>query len=828
MKYTRRQFLGIVGATAAGAGLAGSVHARVNAAMAGRDEWYDRVEEYVPSICQLCPGGCGLNVRVVAGMPVKIEGNQQHPVNRGGLCPRGLAGLQSLYSPDRIVAPLRRTGPKGSDQWEEISWDEAIQAVAGPLGELRRKGTPEALALLSGEYRGLIDRLWARFAEAYGTPNYIRLRTLKPEVPQEVAALMHGEQRPISFDLRETSFVLSFGCNWLEGWHSPVFQMQAYSHMRQGRRGRRAEIIHVEPRLSNSAAKADMWVAIKPGTEGIFALGLAHLMLREQLYDEDFIANNTFGFDDWQGEDGQSHSGYKRLVLEGYSPVRVSELTGIRPEIIVAVARRLAAARPAIVLGDNQSSLEGHNLFTRMAIHSLNALVGSIGVQGGVMPGRDAPPLSAWPEVVLDETAERGLARGRLDEAGLAERFMDGDVPRGLEDAVLRAETSPVEVLILHRANPLFARYDQEQFRKALTKIPLVVSLSNVPDEVSQYADLILPEHHFLEAWQDDSVSHLPGFTLFSVAQPTVEPLYNTRNPGDLILNLAGAVGGTVAQAFPWGSYEELLKSSAQGLYESGQGYVASTPRDELFRRVLYEQGYRAPEFDDFDAFWEALVRSGSWWKPAPPTENARRWFTSPSGKFEFFPQILKARLQEAALAAAGTGGSAQEERRRILSALGVTGDGNEEDLFFPWILLKQVEEEEDDSSFLLQTYELLSLGTGIGANMPWLQENLAAHIKESWGSWVEIHPEAAQEMGVRDGDQVWVESSLGRLQVRARLFEGTRRDVVSMPMGLGHAAGGRWAKGRGVDPSDLVVRSTDPGEGFGIHKQTRVRISLV
>lgn len=826
MKYTRRQFLEIAGATAAGVGLSAAIQARVLSAVDNQAEWHDRVEERIPSICQLCPGGCGLNVRVVGGMPVKIDGNPLHPINRGGLCPRGIAGLQSLYDPDRLVGPLRRDGR--SSPWQEISWDEALQAVAGPLNQLRKNGTPEALAILGGEYRGLMGQLWTRFAKAYGTPNYIRLRKAEPEVPDAVAALMHGETHPISFDLRETSFVLSFGCNWLEGWNSPVHQMQAYGHMRRGRRNQRAEIVHVEPRLSHSAAKADLWVPIKPGTEGVFALGLAHLILREQIYDEAFIANNTFGFQDWESADGKKHDGFKRLVLDEYPPMRVSAITGVSPGTIVTVARRLATARSAVVLGDNRSSLEGHDLFTRMAIHSLNALVGSIGIQGGVLPGRDDPPLTAWPEPVLDATARRGLDQRRLDGAGVAERFLDSDVPRGLPDAVLRAETSPIQVLILHRANPLYGRHDKQQFREALAKIPLVVSLSGVPDEVSEYADIILPEHHFLESWQDDLVNHLPGFTLFSVGRPAVAPLYNTRHAGDLVLQLAEALGGSVAQSFTWDSYEDLLTSSTRGLFESRRGYVVSTPTDELFRRVLSRQGYRAPEFDDFAVFWKALTKNGAWWEPTPVTENARRRFSTPSGKFEFYPQILEARLREAASAVAGTGGSVEEERRKILTALGITWAEQEDDLFFPRVLLADDKETRDEGfPFLLQTYELLTLGDGTSANLPWLQENLSAHIDESWGSWIEIHPKAAEEIGVRDGDMVRVESSVGRLEVRARLYEGTRPDVVSMAVGQGHTAGGRWAQGRGVDPSDLTVSSTDPGEGLGMRAKTRVRINL-
>ena len=807
--------MGVLGATAAGVGLSGRIQSQVESVLEKRGDWYDRTEKRILSICQLCPGGCGLSVRVVGGLPVKVDGNPLHPVNYGALCPRGQAALQSLYGPDRLVSPLRRVGAKGSDRWEQISWEEALGTLSDSLGRLRERGSPERLAVLGGDYRGTMDRLWARFTRAYGTPNYLRLRSLAPEVPEPVAVLMHGETRPISFDLRETSFVLSFGCNWLESWQSPVYQMQAYGYMRQGRRGQRAEVVHVEPRLSHSAAKADLWVPIEPGTEGVFALGLAHLILREQIYDEEFVSNNTFGFEDWEEEDGRKHSGFKRLVLENYAPIRVSEITKAPPETIVNVARRFASMRPALALGDNRSSLEGHDLFTRMAIHSLNALVGSIGVAGGVLPGRDAPPLLRWPDVVLDEKAVAGLSTGRLDGAGQGAHFLDSDVPRMLPERVLGSDSSPVEVLILHRANPLYGRPDKEEFQKALERIPLVVSLTNVPDETSQYAELILPEHHFLEGWQDDEVTHLPGFTLFGIGLPAVEPLYDTRHPVDIILSLAKRLGGVTAEALPWNSCEEILRNAAQGLFQAGRGYVVSSQSDELLRRVLQRQGYRAPEFSSFEEFWQALIGNGAWWEPIEPVERTHRRFLTRSGKFEFHSRELDARFKQAISTSAGG--------ESILSMLGVPTDADE--LSVPRLLLSRKNDIRKDHPFILQTYELLTIGNGIGANLPWLQESLAVHVKEAWDSWLEIHPETAHQMGIRDGDSVWVESPKNQVMVRARLYSGMRTGVVCMPVGQGHTASGRWAKDRGVDPSDLIVSVNDPGEGFGIREKTRVRI---
>lgn len=825
MALTRRRFVGIAGLTAAGSAAAVSAVSRLERVMARRDEWYDRTEERIPSICQLCPGGCGLSVRVVDGVPVKVEGNPLHPVNRGRLCPRGLAGLQSLYDPDRLVTPARRVGKRGSGEWEKISWDEALEILAARLGSLRDSEAPQSLAVLGGDFRGMTHRLWDRFAAAFGTPNYVRMRTLAPEEPGPVAAMMHGEQRPISYDLAEASFVLSFGCSWLDGWRSPVHQMRAYGEMRSGRNGGRAEIVHVEPRMSMSAASADQWVPIKPGTEGVFALGLAHPILRERLHDEKFINNNVFGFEDWTGSDGRRYPGYREMVLEEYTPVRVSEITGVRPETIVSVARRFALKRPAIALDDDRPALQGHDLFTRMAIHSLNVLVGSIGAVGGVLPGNQAPPLAAWPDIKLDETARRGLATRRLDGAGSGERFLDDEVPRGLAEAVMDESAAGLEVLFLHRANPLYGRPDKELFQQALEQVPMVVSLTSVPDETSRYADLVLPEHNFLERWQDDEVTFLAGFTAFSVGRPTVEPLYNTRHGGEVVLALARKVGGSVAAAFPWATYEECLRETCRGLFDSGRGNVVSGMSDEMLRHVLQRQGYRAPEFDSYSAFWEAISSSGAWWERFEPHERTLHSFNTPSGKLELIPQLLTRRLEEAANEQVLGTSSVAEEKGKLLAALEMAPGADLS--LYPRLLVAAADAAEGDEAYplLLKTYELLTIGGGVGANLPWLQESIAVHVDGAWDCWVEIHPDTAHALEVQDGDMVVVQSTAGELTLRARLDSGTRSDVVAIPVGQGHSASGRWARDRGVDPSDLVTSVKTAGEGLGFGEPTRVRV---
>jgi anaerobic selenocysteine-containing dehydrogenase len=253
------------------------------------------------------------------------------------------------------------------------------------------------VAILGGQYRGYRDTLWSRFAQAYGTPNYIRLRCFSPEKPALAHVLMQGVTTPLAYDLAEAQFILSFGASLLESWIGPVYASQAYARLRRSGDRPRGLLVHVDPRRSTTAIKADRWIPIVPGTDGVLALGIANAMIREGLYDEGFVEQRTFGFEDWVDSTGQQHIGFKNLVLQDYGLFTVSAHTGVPVKNILEIARSLAAIKPAVVIGERGPAYGPDDLYTRMAIHSLNALVGNIGVVGGLRIQGEVPlaPLPA-------------------------------------------------------------------------------------------------------------------------------------------------------------------------------------------------------------------------------------------------------------------------------------------------------------------------------------------------------------------------------------------------------------------------------------------------
>jgi hypothetical protein len=200
MRLTRRGFLQAVGVTAGGAALAGAPS--VATEQAGRDlaRWATPEEQWTPSICQQCPAGCGLLVRTMDGEAVGLRGNPAHPVNRGALCPKPFGALQALHDTNRHRGPMLREGERGSGRFKSIGWDEALDLVTGRLGDLRSQGLAHTVVTLGGQYRGLRDALWARFTQAYGTPNYVRMRCPAPERPTLTTGC-NGATSPLTYDL---------------------------------------------------------------------------------------------------------------------------------------------------------------------------------------------------------------------------------------------------------------------------------------------------------------------------------------------------------------------------------------------------------------------------------------------------------------------------------------------------------------------------------------------------------------------------------------------------------------------------------------------------
>lgn len=779
-KLSRRDFLKLGGLTAASAATLAAMKNFISA-RAGAQVKTAAEENVVASTCHLCSAGCGILVRVADGKAVKLEGNPMHPVNQGALCPKGQAAPELLYNPDRLTSPLKRD--RASGQVSPISWNEAVQLVADKLNGLREAGHPEQAVLMHGDTRGQMRSFLTRFMQAVGSPNVISHESLNIAAAKLGVYLTQGIYNLPAYDLENANYILSFGANLLEAGPNPQRTIAGWTFGRRGRANRN-KIVVIDPRLGIHGAKADEWIPIKPGTDAALALGMANVIIKSGLVDADFVKNYCFGFDNF-ASNGE-RKGFRDFVLENYDPAKVEKITGVPSTTIARLAGEFAGNGPSVaILPGKGGLLNGgfSGVYTAMAVHALNALVGSIEKEGGVLTQKYMPCVE-YPKLPSDSVASKGLKTERIDGAGT--KFPLGrNSYQSVADAIL--EGAPVEVLFLYDANPVFETPGGKRFAEAFAKVPLVVSFSSFMDESAELADLILPEPTFLERWGDDHIEGL-GFPGISIYQPIIEPLYDTMNTGDFFLKVAEAMGGTVAKAFPWKSYEEVLQ----------------------FR------------LKDIGADWELLKELGVWFNPGYrfAKRGSQHWIenvvgaerlNSPrDGYFDLYSRELNCFL----------GGKKKEE----LAALGISlvGDGANLPHFEPTAF----QGDEAEYPFMLNVITLMSLGPrSDAANMPSMQEISGMTVRETWDSWLEMNPKSAEALGLQENDLVIIESPFGKISTQVKFVAGLRPDVVNLPYNQGHTAVGRYAKGRGVNGLEIMNPASEPLTGLAAFTNTRVKV---
>jgi anaerobic selenocysteine-containing dehydrogenase len=710
-KLTRRNFLKIATGTATATGIAATAQRALRipfveppeVTLPGEATWY-------ASSCLQCPAGCGLLARVINGRPRKLEGNPAHPLNRGKLCARGQAGLNVLYNPDRLQNAVRQSGGRNSRQFNAIPWDEALSQI---LGAIETTGSTSRIAFLTGDMPDHLNTLANTFLDSLGAP---------PVIHYDLHCALEGrghlqslsdrwfkDQSLPLFDIARSDVIFSFGANFLETWLSPVAQSVDFGQMRQGGFGGRGYVAQFEPRLSSTGASADAWFPIQPGSEGFIALAIGRIIVEENL-----------------GRVG-SHRPYAHLYAR-LDVGELAELAGLPYEKLRELAMIFAEAdRPLAIPGGTLSGLS-NGTQAMDAVMALNVLMRRIGREGGVYLPQPVPGTSfrsSHPSATFNKLVE------------LIDSMQD----------------SRVDILFLKDANPVFELPAWTGFREAMMNVPLVVSFNSSLDESTLWADLVLPDHTYLESWGYKIPAPGADRPVVNSIQPVVAPLYDTRSTADVILTLASSLGGDVAQSLPWSNEVAFLEESSADLFDSSLGNFDA----------------RSPA-----GFWATWRQLGGWW-----SEKSIRREPEIAGLPSKTLQVPVARF---------------------------AGDAGE----YPYHLL---------------LYPSITLGDGRGANLPLLQEIPDPMTTARWGTWIEINPTTAEQLGLEDNQIVRIKSLHGELEAPVIVFPGIRPDTVAMPIGQGHREYGRFAMDRGVHALDLVASFTATASPELLWGATRVRI---
>ncbi len=534
---SRRDLLKLAGASAATTAILTGCGP---AARYVRREPYTRMPEYTynglsteyATTCRECAAGCGLIVRTVQGRAIKVEGNPNHPVNAGKTCARGQATLHGLYNPDRLQGPIRRRA-RGSAQSESMDWDSAIQVVA----EVLKNTPPQEIVFLLGMAPDHLFDLVRELTQALGAPPPVRFGALgmfeaRATLTQAVANVFGHSGLPW-FDLSRAEVVFSFGANFLETWLSPVAYTRQFAQMRRGERsGKRGYLVQFEARLSQTASKADEWIPIRPGTEGLLALAL--------------------------GKKLSERRGEPARAFQGVDASAAAQAAGIGEEKLEHLVDLLAGAERALAIPGGAALGQNNGLQTAEAVLSLNALLNA--------------PLSIAPLSPFGDESPR--------PATLKE----------MSDLIQRMYDSKVKALFIHGVNPLFELPAALEFGAASKYVPTLISFATFPDETAREADYVFPDHQGLESWGYQRIASGTGVPTLSGAQPVVAPFYNTRATADVLLAAAQKVGGRLAQALPYKDEVEFLQARLLPLVNVAQGSF-SAPEINAFLAYFQQYG---------------------------------------------------------------------------------------------------------------------------------------------------------------------------------------------------------------------------------------------
>ena len=547
-----------------------------------------------------CPDTCALRITVQDGRALKVAGDPDHPPTRGVLCTKVSRYLERTYSSQRLTTPLRRTGPKGSGQFEPASWDDALSAIGSRLATIAAR---EPEAILPYSYAGTMgmvqgDGMGQRFFHALGASRLDRTICS--------SAGIHGVSftlgAPVGMDVEQfehARLILIWGSN-------PITSSVHFWALAQQARRRGAKLICIDPYRTETADRCDQHIAIRPGTDGALAMGLVQQLMAQGLTDTDWIARHTVGFEALAAR------------AAAWPPERVAALCGMTAQEVVALARDYGTMAPAAIrMNYGMTRTAGAANATRL-VAGLPALVGAWRhAAGGFL-------LSASGHVGIDFQA---LFRPDL---------LAGRTPRTINmstigDALLAADP-PIEALVVWNSNPAVVAPESEKVLAGLRREDLfTVVLEHFMTDTARHADWVLPATTQLEHFD---LHKTYGHRWWVVNEPAIAPVGQALPNSEIFRRLAATLGMTDASLFA--SDEEVAASALdvddprlpQRLAEAMcSGVLHDKPaRQRRALEALRAQGYaKCGSLDPNDA----------------PFANGG--FPTPSGRVEFFSARLKA-----------------------------------------------------------------------------------------------------------------------------------------------------------------------------------------
>jgi len=516
-------------------------------------------------------GGCGLLVGVEDGQIVQIKGDPEGYLNHGYTCFKGRASAERLNHPDRLKHPLKRAGKRGEGKWQQISWEEALDETAAQLLAIKEKYGAKAVGFGVGMPKGLEHFVLIRLANIFGSPNVIASQDVC-HAPREITGVHTCGFYPVADLHNPTKLILAWGSNALSTNEEGQIGIQALDRIKDG-----AKLIVVDPRKTDLAAKADLWLQMKPGTGPALALAFLNVIIEEKLYDQEFVEQFTHGF-----EELAEH-------VKQYSPEQVAVITGVPAELIRQAARMYAAAKPATILWGNAIEHSVHTFDYTRALNCLMAITGNLEVPGGNINAHDPKIMGLGEFVRADLIPTKGKEMISTHHR-IIPRLMT-IAPAFFRKAILEDVPYPVRGYYGMCTNPLVNWADSRVTYEAFQKLDFIAIADLFMTPSAAMADIVFPIAHQYEI---NDIGHYGIGHGMVFARPKIVDPPAECWPDMKIMN---ELGKRVSDPELWKEdYEEFLEDLLKPTGLTYQQFVEKgfLKGPDRFRSYL-EKGFRTP-----------------------------------------------------------------------------------------------------------------------------------------------------------------------------------------------------------------------------------------
>lgn len=746
----------------------------------------------VPTLCEMCVNKCAAIARVEDGIVTKLDPNPRFPKSRNMLCARGNAGIQALYDPDRLKYPMIRVGEKGEGKFRRVTWDEAYEYIKEKMVTILEEEEDNRSAFLFCAGEGMAEHTFKTFFNAFGSANWLNHSSICLQTVASGYGVTLGAYPQT--DLENAEYIIMAGANRAEAIVTPD-TMDGIRNVKAKKNS--ATLVCVDPRFTNTAAKADKWLAIKPGTDLAFVLALTYVVLSEELYDKAYVRDNFNGFDE-----------YKTMVLEnGYTPTWGEGITGIKAGEIEGIAREFMAHAPRAVYYPGRRSTFAKNDFQlRRAMAIFQALGGGIDCKGGLVFG-DKLKIRGHEELMpLYEMAEsRAVVRKREVKPGEA-GYDDCAVVSGggswiswRNNFLAGKQPYPVRGMFCYKHNPMMNMPNTAKTVEMLKKMELVVCIDTMPSDTVMYADVVLPECTYLE--RTDPVKTFGGIEP-SIAQrnKVIDPMFESKPVMDILRGLSNKISKPLFEITK--KYDEEVQDA-----------IADYGEEEVYMEFDLTQPFAHSQEElnehavrDYPGAVEQLKKYGVYY---PDMEKQFKQLSV--NTYEYYP--------EAKRAYSVNGGRPKTYSGKVECHLANLADKGVDPM--------PVWRDEYSYQVPKGKFRLLS-----GRHAQFTQSGTAnnAMLRDLMGeNYIWINKRIAGERGIDFGDMIEVVSRTGSTRLRAYPTEKIAPDQLFFVHGFGQESSAlTWAYKNGGNDNAVIEDIMEPVYGAAAMHETNVEIRKV